>query len=273
MSLWVGTLGSQITFVPVNFSLDYLVIAGGGAGTDSGGFQIAGHGGGAGGYRSASFSAVTGTEYIVTVGAGAAVYESGSDSIFSNITSIGGGRGGLSGGSGGGGGGTGTSGQGNNGGNTNFAFGASPGGGGGGAGSVGGTALSSGQGGAGGSGLASSITGTSVIRGGGGGGMDAFGSSQNGGVAGSGGGGNGSNNSYTVFATNGQANTGGGGGGGYTSSWNGTLGGSGIIILKIPNTRTATFTGGVVSSLNTAVSGFKIYTITAAGASDKVTFT
>jgi hypothetical protein len=44
------------------------------------------------------------------------------------------------------------------------------------------------------------------------------------------------------------------------------------VILKIPSTRTATFSAGVTSSLNTGVAGFKIYTITAAGVSDTVTF-
>jgi len=40
-------------------------------------------------------------------------------------------------------------------------------------------------------------------------------------------------------------------------------GGSGIVILKIPNTYTATFSGGLTTSTNTAVCGFNIYSITA----------
>jgi hypothetical protein len=60
----------------------------------------------------------------------------------------------------------------------------------------------------------------------------------------------------------GTANTG-GGGGGDTAVSSGAAGGSGIVIIKIPDTRTATFSSGVTSSLSTAVSGFKIYTITA----------
>jgi hypothetical protein len=40
-------------------------------------------------------------------------------------------------------------------------------------------------------------------------------------------------------------------------------GGSGVIIVKIPDTRTANFSSGVTSSLSTSVSGFKIYTVTA----------
>jgi hypothetical protein len=39
----------------------------------------------------------------------------------------------------------------------------------------------------------------------------------------------------------------------------------------VPSTRTATFSGGVTSSSATS-GGFNIYTVTAAGASDTVTF-
>jgi hypothetical protein len=60
----------------------------------------------------------------------------------------------------------------------------------------------------------------------------------------------------------GTANTGGGGGGGGNAGAGGN-GGSGVIIVKIPDTRTANFSSGVTSSLSTAVSGFKIYTVTA----------
>jgi len=63
----------------------------------------------------------------------------------------------------------------------------------------------------------------------------------------------------------------GGGGGANTAAGTGRNGGSGVIILKIVDTKTASFSGGVTSSLNTGVSGYKIYTITAA-ASDTVTF-
>jgi hypothetical protein len=50
-------------------------------------------------------------------------------------------------------------------------------------------------------------------------------------------------------------------------------GGSGVIILKIPDNRTATFSGGVTSSLSTSVSGFKVYTVTATSTtSETVTF-
>jgi hypothetical protein len=50
-------------------------------------------------------------------------------------------------------------------------------------------------------------------------------------------------------------------------------GGSGVVIIKIPDTLTATFSAGVTSSLSTAVSGFKIYTVTATSTtSETVTF-
>ena len=48
-------------------------------------------------------------------------------------------------------------------------------------------------------------------------------------------------------------------------------GGSGVVILKVPDTVTAAFSGGVTSSSATS-SGYNIYTITAAGVSDTVTF-
>jgi hypothetical protein len=128
------------------------------------------------------------------------------------------------------------------------------GGGGGGAGSVGADSPSLGNGGNGGSGVASSITGSSVTRAGGGGG----GGTTSAGTA-SGGGGAGGLSSAT--AGSGTANTGGGGGGSYDGTSG--AGGSGVVIIKIPDNITATFSGGVTSSLSTAVSGFNIYTVTA----------
>jgi hypothetical protein len=53
----------------------------------------------------------------------------------------------------------------------------------------------------------------------------------------------------------------------------GGSGGSGVVILKVPNTHTATFSGGVTSSVSTAVSGYNIYTVTATSTtSETVTF-
>jgi hypothetical protein len=50
-------------------------------------------------------------------------------------------------------------------------------------------------------------------------------------------------------------------------------GGSGVVIIKVPSNVTATFSGGVTSSLSTAVSGFNIYTVTATSTtSETVTF-
>ena len=90
-------------------NVEYLVVAGGGGG---GGNR--GGGGGAGGYRcsvpgessganssaESLFQATLGTTYTVTVGAGGAGGNTGngvigSDSVFSTITSSGGGRGGT----------------------------------------------------------------------------------------------------------------------------------------------------------------------------------
>lgn len=100
-----------------------------------------------------------------------------------------------------------------------------------------------------------------VVAGGGSGGYNY------GGGGGAGGAGSG------VAGTAGTANYGGGGGGGSGTNGNGGAGGSGVVIIKIPNTQTATFSGGVTSSLSTAVSGYKIYTVTATSTtSETVTF-
>jgi hypothetical protein len=49
-------------------------------------------------------------------------------------------------------------------------------------------------------------------------------------------------------------------------------GGSGVVIIKIPSDRTATFSGGVTQSSTTS-GGFKIYTVTATSTtSETVTF-
>ena len=233
-----GTFTPEVGYDAVGNKVEYLVIAGGGGG----GNPTTGHstgGGGAGGYLTNASFAVTDQGYTVTVGAGG-VAADGSDSIFSTITSTGGGVGSYggaggdpgNGGSGGGGagsevGGTGTAGQGNNGGNGDYAGGYG-GGGGGGSGSVGSNAPggSSGPGGTGGNGTASDIlvTGADVIRAGGGGG----GGTSAGGAAGSGGAGAGS----TGVGTNATVNTGSGGGGSKYTAATGSTGGSGIVILR-----------------------------------------
>ena len=213
------------------YSITYLVVAGGGGGNRSGG--------GAGGYREGTLTATAGTNMVVTVGGGGANNVNGSDSVFSTITSTGGGRGvgniaGGSGGSGGGGGssgsgtnlgGAGTSGQGNAGGsNGGFILSPFPTGGGGGAGAAGGNATGNSDSGNGGNGTASTISGVSVTRAGGGAGgyTGATGTAT---VGGTGGGGN--------IEVAGTVNSGGGGGGGYGGT-NGKAGGSGVVILRIP---------------------------------------
>ena len=288
---WVPLYDGAVALeTPQTVDVEYLVVAGGGSG---GGGNYFGGGGGAGGYRTATISGMAqATAFTVTVGAGgaAAVGDdsgvSGSNSVFHTITSAGGGGGGsyntetaIAGGSGGGGAGetpttagagntpstspvqgyAGGTGGGSNGG----------GAGGGGASEVGGNGSAGppGNGGDGGDGVANSITGGSVTYAGGGGGSGYLGTAGSGGA---GGGGAGS----TGDATAGTANTGGGGGGAERGgSATSGAGGSGIVILRIADTKTATFSGGVTSSLNTGVSGYKIYSITATSStSETVTF-
>jgi hypothetical protein len=203
-------------------SVDYLVVAGGGGGgTGSSPNSRRGGGGGAGGYRESYCATTSGpytasplatptsltvsaTTYPVTIGAGGSSAASGTNSVFSTITSAGGGAGGdwngqngCSGGSGGGGGPKGTAGisvgeqslggtgntppvspsQGNNGGSNPDApteTNPAAGGGGGGARGAGLGLLSNTRGGAGGAGAETYITGSSsrLAGGGGGGGHD-----------------------------------------------------------------------------------------------------
>jgi hypothetical protein len=241
-------------------TVDYLVIAAGGGGGASGYPNREGGGGGAGGYREsvpspAAWTAsplaspggalpVSVTAYPITVGGGGSGSSgpgpgtNGNPSIFSTITSTGGGYGsvrvppggrdaGSPGGSGGGGG------------NTNDSFGTgntppvsppqgNPGGGvssspengagGGGAGAAGNPGTPGGSGG-GGPGTTSSINTTPTVRAGGGGG---YGQSGYGPQTPGGGG-------YNGIA--GTANTGGGGGAAAPGDTGGT-GGSGLVIIR-----------------------------------------
>jgi len=268
---------SQVGNAPVTgagpSSADYMVIAGGGAGAGSGGI---GGGGGAGGYRTSGFGpsplrgtavTLTATTFPVTVGGGAAAYNpayspgsfdanasgKGSNSVFSTITSTGGGGGGVGGststpgaggpgGSGGGGnGGWGTAGgsgntppvspsQGNNGGAANP--GSSPptryaGGGGGGAGATGGDGSGTPRiGGAGGDGVPNTITGSDVTYAGGGG----AGGTQGGGAAGQGGAGAGNPCGPPSGSQTAGVNTGSGGGGGGNNVAG--AGGKGIVVIR-----------------------------------------
>ena len=240
--------------------VSYMVQAGGGAG--SGGYPIGG--GGAGGFREYKSSedsytaspldgnpggtaiTVTATGYPITVGGGGApsgtvAGAKGSDSVFSCITSTGGGSGsgataGGDGGSGGGGGGqvgtqsggTGntpsvTPAQGKDGGDSHVPDASNTrGGGGGGATVAGASGATSGSGGAG---ATTSISGSpTAYGGGGGGGSENF----TAGAGGSGGGGTGGQ--YPACnATDGTVNTGGGAGNGYSAQKNG---GSGVVFIR-----------------------------------------
>lgn len=231
-------------------SLQYLVIAGGGAGAGGSFFSGANGGGGAGGYRCSVAGEVsggglpaesvlnitsTGSYNVVVGGGGAGTTDTGASGSASSILSVsavaggGGGRGmstnGLTGGSGGGGGyqrsgGAGTLGQG-------FAGAAGQGDGSPYFGGGGGGAAAAGSGTSGGNGVTSAITGTLTTRaGGGGGGSEGGGSS---GGTGGGGGGAGNNGSGSA----GTANTGSGGGGaGGPQVGSGGNGGSGVVIVR-----------------------------------------
>jgi len=272
-------------------TVDYLVVAGGGSGGAGGcGAGGGGGGGGAGGYRESSGAAsgcysisplgacvsalpVSASPYPITVGGGGTGVtsadtpgNSGSNSVFSTITSAAGGGGGggragissctyrpgLNGGSGGGAGagsctaspslapgGTGNTPpvsppQGSNGGSVGpGAVANRNAGSGGGATAVGssfdcGISTNPGPGGAGGT---SSITGSPVARAGGGGGGAGAGPDSAPPVDGGGKGGY----SNCFPATAGTANTGGGGGGGgdnVSPVIDGAAGGSGIVIIR-----------------------------------------
>ena len=261
-----------------NNIVSYMVVAGGGAagggsgpGTPSGG----GGGGGAGGFREYKGPAdcyaaspkngnpggtavtVTATSFPITVGAGGspggpAKGNPGSNSIFSTITSTGGGGGGIfrcapnptyntgipggSGGGAGGGpfvGGTGNTPpvsppQGNNGGYGDSQPGpAYAGAGGGGATAAGGNSTAP-VGGPGGAGATTSISASPTAFAGGGGGGSGNGAAQPGGTGGGGAGGT----IPSPVGSSGSTNTGGGGGGAGTSCNEGGAGGSGIVIIR-----------------------------------------
>ncbi len=251
---------SFTTAASFDYVVQYLTVAGGGGGGAGQGGVGAGGGGGAGGLRTASgFSVSPGSVVTVTVGAGGANSTAGNNSVFSTITSTGGGRGGgasgaaTTGGSGGGGrgnsgaGAAGTAGQGTSGASSGGSYGGCGGGG----ASVAGTANSGYSGGAGGSGTASSITGSSVTYGGGGGG--AANDNNSAGAAGAGGGGVGGVN--TGAGNPGTANTGGGGGGGGQGAGAGGAGGaggSGVVIISVP---TANYSGITTGSPTVTTSG------------------
>lgn len=251
---WMHTFINSGTFKPATgLTCDYLVVAGGGGaatnfggGGGSGGLRCTVGATGGGGSLESALSLASGTAYTVTIGAGGATATQGSNSVFSTITSTGGGLGatlggnGGSGGSGGGAssttvartGGTGTTNQGYAGGNATGAgapfFGA---GGGGGAGAVGGAYAGGSTSGNGGTGVTTSISSSSVTYAGGGGGGGYTPYSITAGTGGSGGGGNGATPAAAAGVA-GTANTGGGGGGGAGDNGAGGAGGSGIVIVR-----------------------------------------
>ena len=251
-------------------TVDYLIIAGGGAGGQAYTGRLAGGGGGAGGYRTGSVNVTSTGGNSITVGAGHPTKANnstfnyygtiiniqtnvptsgarGSNSSALGVTSTGGGIGGAyynyssggslhqapqSGGSGGGAHSDNNSGaSGISGqGNTGGQSKAGSGGGGGGKGSVGGQGNDDSTGGHGGSGSSTGSANTGGTRGGGGGGGSASGSGGNGSAGGGSGGSSGNNGSAA------SANSGSGGGGapGYPFNQNrsGGAGGSGIVILR-----------------------------------------
>jgi hypothetical protein len=263
---------STISTVAAENTVGYLVVAGGGGGSDT-----LGGAGGAGGFREGrnvpidNFTAsplvansptnavtLTAQGYAITIGGGGTGATepgtSGSNSIFSTITSAGGGGGGrgagspgagLNGGSGGGGHGEGLPGggaagsgntppvsppQGQNGGPS--ASLSTQGGGGGGATGTGGSAsggIGSGSAGVGGTGTSTSISGSSTAYAGGGGG-GGYNPTPGGAGSPCGTGGSG------VFPpVSGTVNTGGGGGGSsfaHPTVLDGGTGGSGIVIIR-----------------------------------------
>jgi hypothetical protein len=259
---------------------EYLVVAGGGGGgLGNGSYREGGGGGGAGGLKTGNLTLSPATAYTVTVGAkgigkvtGSTGFgTNGGDSVFSTITSTGGGggaphdTGGLAGGSGGGAGCQGSSGgnatpagQGNAGG-AGYIGTAAGAGGGGGAGGTGSNGNSGSNGGAGGAGISSSISGSAFVYAAGGGGGGHIG----GGAAGGVGAGRGGGQQNSTTPTPASDNTGSGGGGGTDNSKPGQDGGSGVVILKYPSTKTPTLSGTLVSTTSTAVTGYKITTFTA----------
>jgi hypothetical protein len=259
------------------YDLDYLVIAGGGAGGGSSintNFGTLGSAG-AGGYLSGTLTAATNPTYTIFIGAGGTQgpfskgYNSYLKSFSNYIQSTGGGGGGypnvftpsipglpINGGSGFGiytltGEGPGIPGQGFPGGNTSPSGGGI--GGGGGAGQAGESSNLTAKGGDG----LTWVDG--VTRGGGGGGFQVGISSGTTGVGGAGGGGNGG---WPTFQTAGAVNTGGGGGlvvNPGNNNYYGANGGSGIVKVRYAGTPRAT--GGTI----TQDGGFTYHAFTSSG--------
>ena len=238
----IHTFTGAGTFIANKAMTVEVLVVGGGGGGGKGSPNSGGGGGGAGGLVYSASKILTPQSYNVIIGNGGSD-SNGGNSIFGDITAIGGGKGGnygvagSSGGSGGGSGrdmligngGAGTGGQGYAGGSSLYTFYGSAGGGGG----SGGTGYNgdsdnvprTGTLSQGGVGLNYSISGSNVYYAGGGGGSWESGGS--GGPGGLGGGGSGGRFGAGVAGT---SNTGGGGGGSYGGT--SVAGGSGIVIVR-----------------------------------------
>jgi hypothetical protein len=291
--------------------VEYVVVAaGGGVLSRYDTNHITHGGGGGGGYRSSISGESSGggapaesalavppnSPITITVGAGTAG-ANGSNSVLGTVTSTGGGRGGwlsgAGGGSGGGGGQYGSTAYSGASGTANQGYGGGnayrdgfvqmlAGGGGGGAGGSGESTGQSGQdltGGNGGPGVTTNVTGSARGLAGGGGGARQNVYKLQAATTASDGGQPGATikfadpNHYGITGLAGTANTGGGAGGGLTHTYfvSGVAGGSGIIFIRVADTITATFSAGVTYTLHTPT-GYNVYEVTAAGASDTVTF-
>lgn len=268
-----------------NISSTYLIVAGGGGG------GATGSGAGAGGLLQGSKTLTSAITYNITVGGGGAggiahntwTGSQGSDSVFDDITTYGGGAGYSHGGTFGGNGGSGGGAPQRTDGSTTPGRGVYPGssyvnaarqGYDGGPGSIDGGwgGISGGGGGAGGAGgngpggVGLQLTEYASIAGspagwfaGGGGSGEIYASPGAGGTGGGAGGGTGD-----YGGGNGAANTGGGaGGGGFYPYTNGGTGGSGIVIVRVASTETAAITTG--SPAVSTSGGFTYYRFTQSG--------
>ena len=256
----ICTPGISITSNPIG--VEYLIIAGGGGG----GWDVGG-GGGAGGVLNNSTGIWPGT-YNIGIGAGGTGAVTGAPTMPNNgfntyaigLLAVGGGGGGNYSGGWGSGGGSGGGGAGY-GATTNAGFGMKGQGFEGGCGlPVAGIGSTGGAGGGAGAAGASSINNlTGCVAGGTGIISTIIGEHRSYGCGGRGGG-----DSWTGNQV-GRTNTGDGGdGAGYANSTNaGSNGGSGLTILKMKNTNTASFSGGLTTYTCTNVCGYNIYVVTA----------
>ena len=294
--IYTGSDWKDIIDTTPGFLIDFLLVAGGG----SGGGEIGGGGGAGGVLYQEQIALSKNVNYVITVGAGGAATTTnyaigfdGNDSVLGEFIAYKGGGGSrydsdaLSNtpyGSGGGSGrasgnvGKGTYGQGHNGGVGAFIGGGGESGGGGGAGAAAQDVINANPT-AGGIGVTNKLlnaithgqlyNGQYYVGGGGGGGAYLSGST---GLGGIGGGGNSVNGANLTSPNATQYLGGGSGGGGASTGGRSGAGGSGVIIFKVPDNITVTFSAGVTSTI-TELYNFKIYKITQTSTtSETVTF-